>query len=436
MLSAFGVDDGRLVKAKKLTDEQKRTATGVGVTGAGVYGYHAGTSLRARNTAQHLSDPERAKHAAETMAAHRGHAATESVSTPYEGIRRQEAAYDKATKANPDVKRVRDSADRWSSTFRSVKRIRRAYDKEAPVPGVGRVLLRPVKSKAESDSNVMRHLNNAKTEGPTLHRGMRTAKQSYKVGDEVDFHDLTSWSADKKVAGHFAARGRAKHGTPHVFQRDPGHATSYESASPQFQQREWVAGGKHKVTGINPDGSIRVSHIKAATNFARFAKYATSTEEITMAMSAFGVEDSRLSKADDRRTSTGLAATSGAVGGAGGVVLSARRELGQHKDLMATAAEHGDNAKFYGGRQASHNRRVARAAAGRAPGWSSVAAEHAGNAHVFGGLAAENKADQARALRRAKNIRGVVGVRAGVGLAAGAAGAGLGAAIHNRGKRS
>jgi hypothetical protein len=277
MLSAFGVDDGRISKARQLTDDQKRRATTVGVAGAGVYGYHAGTALHARGTAQRMSDPQRAKNVAETLRQHKGQA----MNATMQGVKAQSSAYTSATKANPDVKRVRHSADRWSSNFRQVNRIRGAYDAERPIPGVGRTLLRPVKSKAESDSNVMRNLNNAKTESPTLFRGMKTPRRSYKVGDDVDFHDLTSWSADNKVADTYAKtsagkkKGSGDHS--HVFEREPGHGTSFEAASPQFQQREWVAGGKHKVTGISPNGAIRV---------ARIVK------------SAFGVDDARLSKAN------------------------------------------------------------------------------------------------------------------------------------------
>ena len=164
MLSAFGVDDTRLSKA--LTHDQKRDASVAGGAAGTAYGYQAGGALRARHNARVLADPKRAAGAAKETARQPG-VSFAGQGDLQDNIKRQRGAYQNAAKVNPDVKRVHPTADRWSGHYHQVDRIRRAYDADKPVPGVGRAVLRPVKAKSEADANIMRNLNDAKVKGPT-----------------------------------------------------------------------------------------------------------------------------------------------------------------------------------------------------------------------------------------------------------------------------
>lgn len=157
-----------------------------------------------------------------------------------------------------------------------------------------------------------------------------------------------------------------------------------------------------------------------------------ATEEAVLTMSAFGVEDNRISKADRNRSLTPAAVAAGA--GVGGLATISAGRTAATRDALQQARAHQQDAADIRQMAAGKNR-TALEAGRRGPRFVGIVGENRSAADVLHTIARRGDAAAAPHLAEVKRLRRISSNRAAGGAAIGALGAGIGSALYNHNKK-
>lgn len=292
MMTAFGVviPDDLITKgvrddAEHLVDEHPYISSGAAVAGAIATRKTVRVGRAARFSHVVVAKPERAAKLAADLHPHR----SADIMSP-DALREQGAVYRNARRTNPDAARFQPTAEHYSRQMKVARQVREAANRPEHARGL-RAVVHPIRAEHELHARNITGMIDAAQEGahPELHRAMHIAHH-HKVGDEVDFGRLSSWTSSEQMA-HLHNSGVAMHdafvppskkyapeGTKAVIYHLPEGSTkavNISGAVKGFAQNEWLTGGKYRVAGVeHKDG---VTHYRLGPHHG------------PMATNAFGV---------------------------------------------------------------------------------------------------------------------------------------------------
>lgn len=155
----------RLKAKQTIKEHPEATAAGALVAGYAARPYYR--VARAANNARVLAKPGRMAGLVNTLETHHG---AEAGAKGFGGLGAQRAAYDRAVKANKDVRRFNPTADRWANTFKGAKGIKSADPGRKVRPH--EVVLRPRRVEDRIHRRIMdRAVDAAPKNKKTLYRG-------------------------------------------------------------------------------------------------------------------------------------------------------------------------------------------------------------------------------------------------------------------------
>lgn len=262
-------DAYKLRKKAQQTVKEHPEATAVGVLAAGVAARPYYRVARAANNARVLAKPGRMKGLVETLEHHQGApsgADFHNIKELYGGVGAQRRAYDRAVKANKDVRRINPTADRWANTFRGAKEIKSADPAKKVRPH--EVAFRPRKVEDRIHRRILdRAVDTAPKNKQTLYRGQVkgkkfdgtptsfTTEQAFarRFGESKENNarlvemQLKGVGVPKKArAKYLSSQGLdhdSVHGAHETLRLKPGSAkaVNISGANKRVRQREWVA---------------------------------------------------------------------------------------------------------------------------------------------------------------------------------------------------
>lgn len=262
---------GFRLRAKKAgqTIKEHPEATAAGALAVGVAGRPYYRVARAANNARVLGKPGRMKGLVETLEHHQGaepgmHFG--DAKGAFAQVGAQQRAYQRAVKANKDVRRMNPTADRWANTFRGAKEIKSAQPGKKVRPH--EVVLRPRKVEDRIHRRILdRAVDQAPKNKQTLYRGQVkgkkfdgtptsfTTEQAFarRFGESKENNarlvemQLKGVGVPKKArAKYLSSQGLdhdSVHGAHETLRLKPGSAkaVNISGANKRVRQREWVA---------------------------------------------------------------------------------------------------------------------------------------------------------------------------------------------------
>ena len=262
---------GFRLRAKKAgqTIKEHPEATAAGALAVGVAGRPYYRVARAANNARVLGKPGRMKGLVETLEHHQGaepgmHFG--DAKGAFAQVGAQQRAYQRAVKANKDVRRMNPTADRWANTFRGAKEIKSAQPGKKVRPH--EVVLRPRKVEDRIHRRILdRAVDEAPKNKKTLYRGQVkgkkfdgsptsfTTEESFarRFGESKEANarlvemQLKGVGVPKKLRSKYLTSQGLDHASVHgehqTVRLKPGSAkaVNISGANKRVRQREWIA---------------------------------------------------------------------------------------------------------------------------------------------------------------------------------------------------
>lgn len=262
---------GFRLRAKKAgqTIKEHPEATAAGALAVGVAGRPYYRVARAANNARVLGKPGRMKGLVETLEHHQGaepgmHFG--DAKGAFAQVGAQQRAYQRAVKANKDVRRMNPTADRWANTFRGAKEIKSAQPGKKVRPH--EVVLRPRKVEDRIHRRILdRAVDQAPKNKQTLYRGQVkgkkfdgsptsfTTEESFarRFGESKEANarlvemQLKGVGVPKKLRSKYLTSQGLDHASVHgehqTVRLKPGSAkaVNISGANKRVRQREWIA---------------------------------------------------------------------------------------------------------------------------------------------------------------------------------------------------